>query len=94
MDLWIAWQASTERMNRTMGNNLNMEKQQQILVFTNSEWTEQAISRGTGINRETIGKYRKTFQNRPEVPTDTQSNPSRCRGTIRGIGILIYFHSF
>jgi len=47
-----------------------MEKQQQIQVLTNLGWTDRAISRGTGINRGTVAKYRKTFQNRPEVPTD------------------------
>src|SRR5690554_5012298 len=63
-------------MNRTMGNNLNMEKQQQIQVLTNLGWTDRAISRGTGINRGTVAKYRKTFQNRPEVSADLPPLPT------------------
>ena len=54
-----------------MGNNLRMEKQQQIQVLTGLGWTDRAISRSTGINRGTVSKYRKAFQNRPEVPIDS-----------------------
>jgi transposase len=53
-----------------MGNNLRMEKQQQIQVLTELGWTDRAISRSTGINRSTVAKYRKTLQNQPEVPTE------------------------
>jgi transposase len=66
-------------MNGTMGNNLNMEKQQQIQVLTNLGWTDRAISRGTGINRGTVAKYRKTFRNRPEVPTDSVGDSEQNR---------------
>lgn len=53
-----------------MGNNLRMEKQQQIQALTNLGWTDRAIGRATGINRGTVAKYRKAFQNKPEVPND------------------------
>ncbi len=53
-----------------MGNNLRMEKQQQIQVLTNLGWTDRAISRSTGIYRGTVAKYRKTLQNQPKVPAD------------------------
>lgn len=54
-----------------MGNNLRMEKQQQIQVLTKLGWTDRAISRSTGICRGTISKYRQRIQNLPEVPTDS-----------------------
>jgi hypothetical protein len=44
-----------------MGNNLNMEKRQQIQVLTNLGWTDRAISLNTGINRGTVAKYKKAF---------------------------------
>ena len=53
-----------------MGNVLRMEKQQQIQILTELGWGSRAISRHTGINRETVAKYRKRHQNSPEVPTD------------------------
>lgn len=56
-----------------MGNNLRMEKQQQIQVLTKLGWTDRAISRSTGICRGTISKYRQRIQNQPKVPTDPVS---------------------
>jgi len=58
-----------------MGNNLRMEKQQQIQVLTGLGWTDRAISRSTGINRGTVSKYRKAFQKQPEVPADLPPFP-------------------
>jgi transposase len=68
-----------------MGNVLRMEKRQQIQALTNLGWGIRAISRATGINRETVAKYRKdpekrgsevfdsSDQNQPKVPTDSEA---------------------
>jgi len=59
-----------------MGNNLRMEKKQQIQALTQLGWTDRAISRETGIYRGTVTKYRKLFQNQPEVPIDLTPDDS------------------
>jgi transposase len=53
-----------------MGNVLRMEKQQQIQVLTKLGWSNRAIQRQTGIDRDTISDYRKRFENPPKVSTD------------------------
>ena len=55
-----------------MGNVLKMEKQQQIQALTRLGWRDRAISRETGVNRETVARYRKQVENQPEVPTDPE----------------------
>ena len=68
-----------------MGNALKMEKKQQIQALIGLGWGNRAIHRETGIDRDTVAKYRKLQeekeqsvvdrepgigQNPPEVPTD------------------------
>lgn len=54
-----------------MGNVLKMDRQQILQGLLQLGWSDRAIQRETGINRETVSKYRKTFQNRPKVPADS-----------------------
>ena len=54
-----------------MANYLMMEKRQQIQVLTNLGWSNRRISVTTGMDRDTISKYRKAVESPPEVPTDT-----------------------
>lgn len=61
-----------------MGNYLRMEKRQQIETLVQLGWSARAIHRQTGIDRETIRKYREgdkgagsgATENPPEVPAD------------------------
>jgi transposase/ribosomal protein S19 len=53
-----------------MGNILKVEKRQQIQTFTQLQWSDRAISRELGVDRGTVSKYRKAFENPPKVPAD------------------------
>lgn len=55
-----------------MGNILKMEKHQQIQALALLGWSNRAISEQTGIDRDTVSKYRYMDQNPPKVPTDPQ----------------------
>lgn len=57
-----------------MGNTLKMEKRQQIQALALLGWSNRAISEHTGIDRDTISKYRYADQNPPKVPTDPQAS--------------------
>jgi transposase len=56
-----------------MGNVLRMEKLQQIQALAKLGWTNRAISREIDVDRDTVSKYRKQYENQPEVPNDTAS---------------------
>lgn len=58
-----------------MGIVLKMEKQQQMQALAGMGWSNRAISSSTGIDRDTVSKYRSLIQNPPEVPTETQNTP-------------------
>jgi transposase len=53
-----------------MGNNLRMEKIQQIQVFAQLGWSNRQIHAQTGIDRDTIAKYRRQFENQPKESTE------------------------
>jgi transposase len=56
-----------------------MEKIQQIQAFTSLGWSNRQIHVETGIDRDTIAKYRKQFQNPPEVPAESGTPPDENR---------------
>jgi len=57
-----------------MGNQLRMEKLQQIEVFLRLGWSNRQIHSVTGIDWDTISKYRRQFQNPPKVSTEGGSD--------------------
>ncbi len=56
-----------------MGNVLKMEKLQQIQALVGLGWSNRAISAQTGVDRDTVAKYRALHQNPPKVPTDPEA---------------------
>lgn len=61
---------------KCMGNVLKMDKVHLIQGFLRLNLSDRAIKRQTGIHRDTISKYRKQFQNGPQVPADLDSGSS------------------
>ena len=51
-----------------MGNVLRMGKKHVIEGMIGLGWSDRRIQRETKIHRITVAKYRKTLQNRPQVP--------------------------
>ena len=51
-------------------NQLNVSLQQSILTLTAKGWSARKISRELGIDRETVGRYRREVEAKPaNVPT-------------------------
>jgi transposase len=55
-----------------MGNVLKMDKRQQIQALVTLGWSSRAISKETGIDRDTVSKYRLISQNPPNVLTESE----------------------
>ena len=53
-----------------MGNVLRMDKQHIIRGLFGLGWSDRRIHRETQIHRDTLARYRRVFQNGPQVPPD------------------------
>jgi transposase len=51
-----------------MGNVLRMDKKHVIEGMIGLGWSDRRIQRETHVHRITVAKYRRTLQNRPQVP--------------------------